>query len=183
MTDVKIRLVILLLLIGSLLLVPRVFAQSEDALNDQTTQRCGLTQSYLKNSQKSRDLRARVDRLQAYRYISSHLETFISRLERNGQPQATELRGTLTSINDNIETFKTTYEAYDIARNQVVSVKDCRNNIEQFQTKLDDARLKRQEVNASVLSIQNLLEPTTKDQLTTLYTELLATSKTTETKL
>lgn len=178
MAGVKLRLIILSILLASLFVVPTVFAQSNEVLTDQTAERCALTQSYLKTIQKPRDLKARVDRLQAYIYISSHLDAFTTRLERNNQPGATELRDTLKSLNSAIDQFRTSYEQYDKAREEVVNVKDCYTNVAQFQTKLNAARLKRQDVNTSVNAIQSLLVPTTRDQLTSVYDQLLASSKT-----
>lgn len=174
---VKKRLLFLIIIIIGLLAVPRVFAQSSDVATDQTAQRCALAQDYLGRIQKKRDLQARVDRLQAYQYIASRMDVFVTRLEKNNQPMAGELRGSVKKLNTEIKSFKVDYEAYDKSREEVVKVKDCRNNLSAFQARLDDARAKREVVHNDVIAIQDLLNPETRDQLSTLYTSLLATSK------
>lgn len=181
MTGVKIRILSMLLLVVSFFVVPHVFAQANNADSaNQLAERCNLAQNYIKNIQKPRDLRARVDRLQAYRYIASRLDNFVTRLERNRQPNASELRETLKDLNVNIDNFKNLYEQYDKAREEVVAVQDCQNNRDEFQAKLEAARLKRSEVNDVVNKVQSTLSPTAKDQLNDLYAKLLATAKTNE---
>lgn len=172
MAAVKVRITVLLLLVGLAGMMPRVSAQSNDVLTDQTVERCSLAQGYLKDIQKPRDLRTRVDRLQAYRYIANRLDIFVTRLERHRQPGASQLRISHKNLMLDIDNFKSQYEEYDQARDEVINVKNCRNNITKFQTALDAARLKRQEVNASVNAVQNALDPIIKTQLSDVYNQL-----------
>ncbi len=180
MTDVKFRVILLVIALVSVFTVANVSAQESAPQTTQEfiAQRCQLTQNYIKDIQKPRDLRARVDRLQAYRYIYQRLDMFTKRLERNKQPEAENLRASLDDFSKNIEQFKISYEQYDAARESLTKVQNCRNNITSFQTKLEDTRTKRQAVNDSVVAIEGILSPTVKGQLATLYQGLLATGKT-----
>lgn len=141
-------------------------------------ERCSRTQNYLKNIQKPRDLRARVDRLQAYRYIYQRLDVFVVRLEKNSQPFADNLRVQLNELEKVTESFKNNYEAYDRARDAAASSKDCQNKFEEFQSKLNKARQLRQEVYADVVAIQQLLSEQINGQLGELQRTLLATGST-----
>lgn len=178
MAVVKSRIAVAILSVTILLfgvVSPSVFAQEASQTPEQiVTERCQLAQKYLKESQRSRDLRARVDRLQAYRYIYQRLDMFTKRLERNSQPQATELRATLNELNKQIETFKSTYEQYDQARDAVSNLPNCRSNIVGFQAKLTTAREKRQEVAVAVVKTEEVLNPRAKSQLDVLYQTLLS---------
>ena len=182
MTHVKLHIALLAILFASILTVTNVSAQESAPQTTQelVTQRCQLAQNYIKDIQKPRDLRARVDRLQAYRYIYQRLDVFTKRLERNKQPEADNLRASLDDISKNIEQFKVNYEQYDAARESLTKVQNCRSNITSFQSKLETARNKRQAVNESIVSIEAILSPTVKGQLETLYQGLLATGKTGE---
>lgn len=171
----KLRLLLISVLLFATLVTPRV--QAQDTRTEEIAARCSLAQGYLKNIQKPRDLRARVDLLQGYRYIASRMETFVQRLERNGQPMAQQLRSSLEDLTLKTDTFRDRYEVYDKAREDVAKLTDCSKNVSEFQEKLGVARQKRQEVNDSVTEIQTLLDTTTRSQLSELYTELLATSK------
>lgn len=150
-----------------------VNAQDVTATNDQPKDRCTLAQGYIKATLKPQDLRARVDRLQAYQYISGRLDEFVTRLERNHQPDSRELRATVNALNKAIIAFKSDYELYDLARDKVANLKDCKNHISQFQAALTVARDRRSKVNTDVSDIQNILSPTAEDQLTDLYNQLL----------
>lgn len=169
---------ILLFMLPVLIFVP-VAARAQTIVNQQTpAERCSLTQNYLKNIQKPRDLRARVDRLQAYRYIYQRLDVFVVRLEKNGQPLATELRTQLEEYSKKTEQFKNNYETYDSARENLATMKDCKNSIEKFQQQLQLVRQYRQKVHEDVLTIQDLLSPTLSGQLETLRSALQSTEKT-----
>jgi hypothetical protein len=76
-------------------------------------QRCTYAQRYLNETLKPRDLKARVDRLQAYRYIYQRLDVFAARLERNNQQGAAEFRQSLDQFAKKTEAFKKNYEQYD----------------------------------------------------------------------
>ncbi len=176
----KLRLTALCLAAFMLVFVPTLFAQEPQTQTNEEliTERCALAQNYLDTIQKPRDLRTRVDRLQAYLYIYQRFDMFTARLERNTQPGAAQMRTTLNSLNRNIEAFKNNYESYDEAREAVVAEKDCRNNINEFQSKLQTARARRQAVHDTVVRIEKIFEPTITGQLDTLYTELLEPSQT-----
>ncbi len=179
MADVKSRLLTLLIIISALVVVPQL-VRAQSAVVDQQTpeQRCGLTQSYLKTVQRPRDLRARVDRLQAYRYIYQRLEVFVVRLEKNDQPNAQKLRTNLDDLDRATDTFRNDYEQYDLAREQLATMKDCHKSIEEFQRKLQVARTQRQKVYEDVARIQNILSPEITTQLDELNTTLMTTEKT-----
>lgn len=179
MTDVKLQRMIVLVIVGFLLLMPKITIGQSTVVERRTpSERCGLAQDYLRRIQKSRDLHARVDRLQAYQYIYQRLEVFIIRLEKNNQPYALELRTNLNQLAKTIDSFKEHYEEYDKSREAVVALKDCQNNMSEFQQRLDTARSLRQKVYDDVLIIQNLFSPEITGQLEVLHQELLATEKT-----
>ena len=151
------------LLALSLIIFISSFFGTSPVVNAQTdvsaaAQRCGLAQSYINNILKNRDLYARVDRLQAYQYIYHRIDVFVRRLERNEQKGDVELRASLNKFNDSIEKFKVDYESYDKARDLVGTVPDCKSNLAQFQSRLADARAKREVVYANVGAIQQVLE-------------------------
>lgn len=161
------------------MLVPHVVAQ-ESAVQtapEQAAERCTLAQNYLVNNQKQRDLRARVDRLQAYRYIYQRMDIFTRRLERNNQPDAINFRSTLNKFQINMDSFKNNYEKYDAAREQLVQIKDCRSNTSVFLAQLEDVRAKRLALSKDIVAIETVLSPTLKSQLETLYQTLLSTGK------
>lgn len=165
--DVKLRITILSLSsIFAVFFVTQIVRAQNTVITEQTpAQRCELTQNYLKNIQRPRDLRARVNRLQAYQYIHQRLEVFVVRLEKNDQPRHKELRSQLNDLKIATESFKNSYEAYDQAREAVANLEECRTNITKFQQNLSQARLARQAVHEDVLKIQNLLTPEIPNQL------------------
>lgn len=175
----KSRLLTLLIIISALVVVPQ-FVRAQSAVVDQQTpeQRCGLTQSYLKTIQRPRDLRARVDRLQAYRYIYQRLEVFVVRLEKNDQPNAQQLRTQLDDLGRTTDTFRNDYEQYDQAREQLATMKDCHKSIEEFQRKLQVVRTQRQKVYEDIARIQTILSPEITTQLDELNKTLMTTEKT-----
>ena len=148
-------------------MVPAVFAQSQqtEVQQVQNPERCYLAQNYIKNIQKPRDLRARVDRLQAYRYVFQRMEVFTRRLEINNQPQARELRKTLSELDIQIEKFKQDYEKYDQTREDITNIFSCQNNIAKFQLALEKLRTERSQVNKDVNNIKELLNPIMTSQL------------------
>ena len=171
----RIGFVVAVLLVSGL--SPRVLAQDDSSDGTTPAQRCGLAQNYLKNIQKPRDLRARVDRLQAYQYIYQRLDVFVARLQHNNQPEAADLRASLDRLNKSTQQFKTDYESYDTAREAVVKVKDCQENFADFTAKLADAREKVATVGKDVDLIDSILSPNIKSQLGTLYQQLLISGK------
>lgn len=160
--------------------VPRVLAQqglTEYPDDAPVVQRCLLAQNYLKNIQKPRDLRARVDRLQAYRYIYQRMNVFVLRLERNDQPEASNLRASLDRLNQSIDEFKTDYETYDSSRELVVKQKNCSDDYSTFSTNIANMREDRAQVNRTVELIESILNPNIATQLDTLYQQLLISGR------
>lgn len=156
--------------------VARVSAQQPEGVTD-VENRCILAQNYLKNIQKPRDLRGRVDRLQAYRYIHQRMTNFVVRLERNNQPKAADMRANVDRLASLIEQFKNSYEQYDSARESVVKVKDCRVNTETFVTALNEARAARTKVAEDIELLQSVLSPNIKTDLESLHQQLLASGQ------
>jgi hypothetical protein len=142
------------------------------------SQQCLFSQDYLKSTLKPRDLRARVDRLQAYRYIYQRLDIYVSRLERNNQPGAKELRASLNDLHTKTEEFKNAYETYDATRELSSKYQGCNKSPDQFLKSIDSTRMARQNVNAKVVELKNLLDLNIKHQLEVLYQQQLETSKT-----
>lgn len=148
--DVKKTIIIAIaLILGTLLGSGNLYAQQP------LEKRCKVAQQYLKNVQRTNDLRARVDRLQAYQYINQRLDLFVTRLEKNSQPMADQLRSELDNMQEITDDFKRHYEAYDEARDQVVNLEDCSNKVARFQELLLAARDKRTAVYKDVVQIQN----------------------------
>ena len=170
------RLVVIAIFIaGGLFMVPPLFAQdiTSDEAARQTVASCQRAQNYLKNIQKPRDLRGRVDRLQAYRYIYQRLNVFVNRLEKNDQYKARELRASLDTFNEQITVFKDNYEVYDKARDEVSQIENCQKNNQQFTAALGSARQKRQLVHEDVLKLDMTLSPQVSTQLDQLYQHFL----------
>lgn len=179
MAHVKLRLLSLLLLASALVVAPTIVRAQTATIDQQTPgERCGLAQSYLKNVQRPRDLRARVDRLQAYRYIYQRVEVFVIRLEKNSQPSAKELRAQLDELQRATDSFKNDYEQYDQSREELANMKDCQKEINQFQAKLQVTRAQRQKVYEDVARVQDILSPEITTQLQTLHETFQATEKT-----
>lgn len=172
MASVKYRVITLVVLLFGLMFFASVSAQSVDR------NQCELAQNYLRNIQKPRDLRGRVDRLQAYQYIYQRMDNFVSRLERNKQPEAENLRANLQRFSQAIEQFKGDYESYDTAREAVVKISDCQSEKEVFDQRLAEAREKRVVVKSDIELIQSILNPNITSQLESLYQQLLATTGT-----
>ncbi|MFO0971100.1 MAG: hypothetical protein U0520_01980 [Candidatus Saccharimonadales bacterium] len=156
--------------------VARVSAQETEGEAD-VPNRCVLAQNYLKNIQKPRDLRGRVDRLQAYRYIYQRMTNFVVRLERNNQPKAADMRANIDRLASLIEQFKNSYEQYDTAREAVVKVKDCRENAETFISALNEARAARAKVAEDIELLQSVLSPNIKTDLENLHQQMLSSGQ------
>lgn len=163
----------LVLVFGVFLAPQHAFLQNQPST---AAERCSLSQSYLKNIQKNRDLHARVDRLQAYQYIYQRMDVFVRRLERNGQPQAVEMRATLDQLTKDLDSFKKHYEEYDQSRESTTAVVNCKNKLPEFQDKLDQARSKRAVLQNDLTEIQKLLDPILKTQLQTVQSSVLSDS-------
>lgn len=158
-------LLILVVLFSILLLPKNAFLQNRPSV---AAERCSLSQSYLKNIQRNRDLHARVDRLQAYQYIYQRMDVFVRRLERNNQTQSVEMRASLDQLKQQLEVFKKNYEQYDQAREAVATLGDCKTRLPEFQDKLGIARSKRSVLQEDLLQIQKILDTTIKNQLETI---------------
>jgi TolA-binding protein len=173
---VKLRILILAGLLSFSILGSSVTTYGQEQAGDDTAARCRISQSFITTTIRPRDLRARVNRLQAYRYIYSRLDTFVQRLEHNEQSYATELRVDLDQLSDKIERFKEDYEVYDQARQNVINQNECSKNFTTFQEKLEIARVNRQQVGTDVAEIESILE-TIRGRVEQLRQELLATGQ------
>lgn len=152
-------LVILVAVITPLLLHGTVYGQDVTAFG------CEATQRYFRNIQKPRDVRTRVDRLQAYRYMHQRLDVFTRRIERNNQPNAKNLRADVDRLYDATEAFRLNYETYDDAREAVVKVEDCAANGDTFAEKLQIAREKRAIVAQDVALLKSIIQTNIPEQL------------------
>ena len=166
--DVKYRFLLILLMFSV-----GIFSVPVSAQDASSASRCNVAQNNLKNIQRPRDLQGRVDRLQAYRYIYHRIDSFVIRLERNQQPEVADLRASLVRLNDSIEQFKNDYETYDAARESVTKLSDCQENLSEFNTRLLSARQMRTKVNEDVQLIQSILSSSVKNQIDSVYQQLL----------
>ncbi len=174
----NLSLLLAVIILGVGLFYLQVNAQDESTPTSQmVAQNCSSAQTYLKTILKPRDLRARVDRLQAYSYVYQRMDVFVSRLERNNQPQAVELRQTATNLQTSTKSFKDDYESYDQAREKLTNLSDCSKHASEFEQLLNDARNKRAQVSSDVASIKVLLNETFQTELQSLYQQLLSTNK------
>lgn len=148
-----------IIFVATLLFQTNLYAQSTIAIG------CEAAQQYLKAAQKPRDLRTRVDRLQAYRYVHQRLDATVRRIERNNQPNAKNLRANVDRLNDVTEAFRLDYETYDAAREAAANVKDCRNNGSEFAQKLEEARNARATVAQDVSLIRSIIATNITEQL------------------
>ena len=169
----KIR-ILVISLFAVLLPAVATFAQ-EVSIEPILTENCKQAQSYLNITLKKRDLHARVDRLQAYRYIYQRLDSFVNRLEKNNQPGAQDLRTDLSVLNTKIENFKNDYETYDASRDLVANMTQCLSKKSEFEKNIIVMQANRAAVNTDVSSIRVLLEDTIKGRLDTLYQQYLET--------
>jgi len=164
-----------ILLLSSVLLfaAPQVFAQEPTPpSNEDIAQRCQVAINYVTSNQKPRDLRSRVDYLQAYQYIYQRFDIFVRRLERNNQKDAPAFRATLTELQKETDQFKQAYESYDTARESLTGMTNCSTNPDEFSRRLAEARQKRVEVNNATNQVNTHLSATLQPQLQTLYGEL-----------
>lgn len=150
-------------------------ASSSAASDQQIVDRCVLSQNYLSANLRRRDLRGRVDRLQAYRYMYQRLDVYVSRLEHNRQPEADNLRASADTFAQAIERFKRAYEQYDIARDGLTSLAGCAERPAEFRDSLATARQRRQTVHSEVIAIQALLSDTIRPQLQAVSRALTST--------
>ncbi len=131
--------------------------QTEQETDFSLSARCLVAQQKLAGPVRERDLRTRVDRMQAYLYVHERLDIFTQRLENNNQPFAAQMRTMTSELNALTTQFKTDYETYDIARTKTSSTKDCSSNTEQFSENLEATRSARKKVNEDVVAINALL--------------------------
>lgn len=106
----------------------------------ETAEHCQKAQDYLQTTIKPRDIKGRVDRLQAYQYIYQELDGFARRLENNHQTGAKALRTELSTYDKLIERFKIDYEIYDQSRDATVRISNCQKNVDDFIIRLKATR-------------------------------------------
>lgn len=160
-----------------------VFAQELGATGgapsrDSIAQRCTFAQRYLNETLKPRDLKARVDRLQAYRYIYQRLDVFAARLERNNQQGAVEFRQSLDQLHKSTEAFKKDYEQYDATRDIAAKYENCQKQPDEFQEYINATRIAREKVSKDVADIHSLLDVSIMNQLAELHNVFLQTGGT-----
>lgn len=151
-----------------------VLAQSDGGEGEDFTVRCVRAQNNLKGPVRERDIRTRVDRLQAYRYIEKRLDIFTQRLEYNNQPGAQGLRTQVQALELATSTFAANYEAYDARRDALAAMPDCGKRPQVFQTQLNDLRHLRATINQDVLNIQNSIDSNVRNELSSVITQLEA---------
>lgn len=166
-----------LVLVFSVTLAARSYAQPQESAQEtdfSLSARCGIAQQKLSGPVRQRDLRTRVDRMQAYLYIYERLDIFTKRLENNNQPYALQMRTLSSELNTLTSRFKSNYEAYDSIRTKTAAAKDCGNNTEQFTQNLELTRSARKKVNEDVVAINTLLSGPVTTTMNDLLTELSA---------
>ena len=137
--------------------------------------RCGYAQRYMNETLKTRDLKARVDRLQAYRYIHQRLDVFASRLERNNQQGAVEFRQSVDQLARKTEVFKKNYEQYDSTRDIASNYENCQKSPDEFLDYVNATRISREAVAKVVSDIHTLLDTSIMRQLNDINNILLQT--------
>ena len=169
---------VLILISGFLLVIFSIRGKisAQEQTDYSLSARCEVAQQKLAGPVRSRDLRTRVDRMQAYLYLYERLDIFTQRLENNDQPSAEQMRALTSELNVLINTFKNDYEVYDQARTAVATLKNCSQETEDFSASLEFARTTRSKVNEDVVAIHSLL----RGPITTTMNELLTTLKSEE---
>ena len=145
-----------------------------DATTEQFATRCERAQRNLQGPVRDSDIRTRVDRLQAYRYISKRMDIFTQRLEHNNQPDAKEMRAQVTQLDASIDRFAADYETYDAMRDSLAQMPDCGKNPDLFQTRLGDVRQARTSLNQDVATIHSTLDTNFRNQLSDIVAKLEA---------
>lgn len=98
----------------------------------------------------------RVNRGQAYESVSTRLMAPLnSRLVLN-RIDTYDLLPIATKYDQQLNTFRSTYQQYEVAMSKTLGV-DCVRNPTKFYTNLDDARTKRQKTHASVVALQKTI--------------------------
>lgn len=167
----------LLIILTGLFLVSATAAIAQtdaSGASEQFASRCGRAQRNLRGPVRDQDIRTRVDRLQAYRYISRRLDIFTQRLENNDQPSAQELRQQVSQLDESIDEFAASYETYDGMRDSLSRMANCGDNAELFQTRLSDVRQARSAVNTDVAKIHTTLDTNVRNQISDLISKLEA---------
>lgn len=155
-----------------------VLVKSPVSIASSEITRCKIAQQNLGSSVRSRDLRTRVDRIQAYQYMHQKLDIFVQRLENNDQPGAAELRQQTDSLGKQINKFSDDYETYDKSRSEVSKLVDCDKNSLAFDRALQNARDSRSVLHQDVVDIDDTLNSPIQTSIRNLYTNLLASAPT-----
>lgn len=138
--------------------VPIVTAQQTSRPTEAGLSRtCKQAQGHLQAVVRPRDLRARVDRLQAYQYITKRLDTFAQRLERHEQPHAQTIRNLTDEFSQTVDNFKEHYEYYDTARDSLATLQVCDQRPAEFAKRLAQARRRLAAVEQDAEAIDTLL--------------------------
>lgn len=170
----------ILVSISALLLVGLVLrindAQSQQLSESVIVARCENAQAYLNKDLREKDLRARVDRVQAYEYVYQDLNMLALRLERNKQYSAKQMREQMTAFQQKISQLKVSYEKYDYSRDALAQLRDCTKNPQKFNELLTVMRRNRKEVEKQTIAIRTFLLANMSNQLEDTYDNFLKTS-------
>jgi hypothetical protein len=169
------KLLFIIAVFGLFFSAPNLIAQSSynAVSNAGVKENCKNAQIYINKTVRKNDLRTRVDRLQLYEYISQHLDSLTQRLENNNQPRAKQMRGMINGYRKKIDAFKINYEKYDYARDRLTNLVDCQTETTKFIELLEETRIARSKVAASVVVLKKYVVTETSDQLDVLQKELL----------
>jgi uncharacterized coiled-coil DUF342 family protein len=165
----------LIILIAIILAIP-FFIKTNPLSAASEPSRCKIAQQNLNGNVRDRDLRTRVDRLQAYQYMHKKLDIFVQRLENNDQLMSAELRQQVDDLGNQIDQFKNDYEAYDSARDGVTEIVKCDKDTVKFDRAMQKARQARDVLHQDIIEIDQTLNSPIKNSITSLYTQLLASS-------
>lgn len=166
-------------IIGVAVFLATPTSETAAATNDEISRYCQQSQNYLRTTIRQRDLRARVDRLQTYRYIAGRLDIFTKRLEQHSQPRAQTMRSLTTQFTRQVDDFKFRYESYDRARDELGEMSNCDQSPHTFNKYLSTARSRLKSVEQSIKNIDNMLTDDIPGDLQTLQTSLETTEEAT----
>lgn len=151
-------------------------AQSQQLSESVIVARCENAQAYLNKDLREKDLRARVDRVQAYEYVYQELNMLALRLEHNKQYSAKQMREQMTAFQQKIGQLKVSYEKYDYSRDALAQLPDCTKNPQKFSELLAVMRSERKKVEQQTTTTKTFLVANMSNQLEDTYDNFLKTS-------
>lgn len=142
----------------ALVLMPVGLAHAENILDanrlSMISQRCTVIQTILDQLQR-RDLVARTNRGRSYEAQVKQIDAFIQRMHANNLATDT-LDGPATSFKASVDEFRNAYVQYD-DHITILRQIDCRSKPADFAIMLEQVRVLRQEVGATVTKGENNL--------------------------